>query len=216
MANINWAMGFQPYEKLLHCHYYGIVTAPTVNYFHGDLVGLNENLILTPKMGYLPRLYAAGVIDGKDNIIGSVMALFDSDFDPVKYILAATAGNSTIAGYALIADDPNQLFVAREDFDTNAIDTSEGSFNANIISETLSLPTVTVRKNAGISSQMIDSTTASATAALNIKMYGPHPNDGDLVADDTPGSSGDEGARYICKITEHYYGMPSVDGGTSA
>ena len=187
-----------------------------VNYFHGDIVGLEGANILTPKMGYLPQLYDDGVIDGLDNLVGSIIALFDEKMDPIQFILAARTGNSTIAGYALIADDPEQFFVAREDFDSNAITTAEGSNNANIISETLSLPTVTVRKNAGISSQMIDSDTAAATAALNLKLYSPHPSDGDLVADNTPGDTGDQGARYICKITEHYYNRPSVPGGKSA
>ncbi len=216
MANINWAMGFQPYLKLLCANYYAIVTAPVVNYFHGDIVGLEGAHLTTPKMGYLPQLYDDGVIDGLDNLIGSILALFDENMDPTQYILAATTGNSTIAGYALVADDPNQFFVAREDFDGNAIDVSEGSLNANLVSETLSLPTVTVRKNAGISSQMIDSDTAAATIALNLKLYGPHPSDGDLVADDTPGATGDQGARWICKIHEHYYNRPSVQGGKSA
>lgn len=216
MSNINWAFGFQPYQELLRANYYVIKTAPVVNFFHGDIVGLEGANITTPKMGYLPQLYDDGVIDGLDNLIGSVLALFDENMDPVKYILAAETGNSTIAGYALIADHPMQMFVAREDFATNAITAAEGSNNANIVSETLSLPTVTVRKNAGISSQMIDSDSAATTAALNLKLYGPHPSDGALVADDTPGDSGDEGCRYICQITEHYYGMPSVAGGKSA
>ena len=216
MAAKNWAFGFQPYQCLLRANYYAIVTAPVVNYFHGDIVGLEGAAILTPKMGYLPQLYDDGVIDGIDNLIGSVLALFDENMDPAKYILAAAAGNSTIAGYALVADHPNQLFVAREDFATNAITAAEGSNNANIVSETLSLPTVTARKNAGISSQMIDSDSAATTAALNLKLYAPHPEDGDLVADDTPGSSGDEGCRYICQILEHYYNTTGVAGGKSA
>ena len=216
MSNLNWAFGFQPYQKLLRANYYAIVTAPVVNYFHNDIVGLEGANVLTPKMGYLPQLYDDGVIDGIDNLIGSVLALFDENMDPVKYILAADAGNSTIAGYALIADHPNQMFVGREDFATNAITTAEGSNNVNIISETLSLPTTTVRKNAGISSQMIDSDTAATTAALNLKLYGPHPNDGALHGDDTPGSTADEGCRFICQILEHYYNTTGVAGGKSA
>ena len=216
MAAKNWAFGFQPYLNLLRASYYAIVTAPVVNYFHGDIVGLEGALVLTPKMGYLPQLYDDGVIDGIDNLIGSVLALFNEDMDPVKRILATTVGNSTIAGYALIADHPDQLFVGREDFATNALDTAEGSNNANIVSETLSLPTVEPQLTNGTSTQMIDSSSAATTAALNLKLYGPHPNDVDLVADDTPGSSSDEGARYICSITEHYYTSPSVAGGKSA
>jgi len=216
MANIKWAFGFQPYGTLLRANYYAIITAPVVNFFHGDMVGCEGVHTLTPKMGYLASLYDDGVIDGLDNILGAVLALFDYKMDPVPYILAADAGNAVIAGYALVADHPSQLFVAREDFAVNAITTAEGSNNANIVSETLSLPTTTVRKLAGISSQMIDSDSAATTAALNLKLYGPHPNDVLLFGDDTPGATSDEGCRFICQVTEHYYNMPSADGGKTA
>ena len=101
MANTDWAFGFEPYEKLLGCHYYAVVTAPVINYYHGDLVGAEGAVLLTPKMGYLPQVYDDGVIDGNDNILGAVIAIFDENFDPVKYIAATDAGNSTIAGYLL-------------------------------------------------------------------------------------------------------------------
>lgn len=216
MAAKKWAFGFQPYPNLKRANMYAIAASPVMNFFHGDMVGVSGVNLLTPKMGYLVGLFTASLIDGKDNIVGAVMALFDHKFDPIKYILAAAGGNGTIAGYALVADDPNQLFVGREDLVTNAITTAEGSTNANIKSEALSLPTTTIRKTAGISSQMIDSDTAATTAALNLKLYGPHPSDVLLVAEDAPGVSGDEGCRYICQITEHYYNMPSVAGGASA
>ncbi len=216
MAAKNWAFGFQVYLNLLRANYYAIVTAPTINFFHGDIVGVMGANVLTPKMGYLPKVLDDSVPDGLDNLLGSILAIFDSNMDPVKSILAADAGNSTIAGYLLVADHPQQMFVAREDFGANAITTAEGSNNVDLVSETLCLPTVTVRKNAGISSQMLDSNTAGTAAALNLKLYGPHPSDGALHGDDTPGATGDQGCRFICQISEHYYNVPSVAGGKSA
>ena len=212
MANTDWAFGFQPYQKLLRANYYAIAASTVINFYHGDIVGVSGAHLSTPKMGYLPGLATAAVIDSLDNLVGAVLALFDENMDPVKYIAATEAGNGTIAGYALVADDPNQLFVGREDFDTNAIDVAEGSLNADIISVALSAG----NSDTGISRQLIDSTSVADTAALNLKLYGPHPSDGDLVADDTPGSSGDQGARWICQITMHYYNQPSVAGGASA
>uniref|UniRef100_A0A6M3KEY0 Putative structural protein n=1 Tax=viral metagenome TaxID=1070528 RepID=A0A6M3KEY0_9ZZZZ len=212
MANTDWAFGFQPYQKLLRANYYAISTAPTIGFYHGDICGVSGANLLTPGMGYLPGLLYTAVPDGLDNLIGSIVALFDYKMDPTPYIIPATVGNSVIAGYALIADDPAQLFIGREDFDGGAIAAASGSVNANIISVALCAGNT----KTGRSRQMIDSSTAATTAALNLKLYGPHPNDVSLVADDTPGASGDEGARWICQITEHYYGMPSVDGGLSA
>jgi len=212
MSNYDWAFGFMPYQKILRANYYAIATAPTINFYHGDIVGVSGAHLSTPKMGYLPGLYTAAVIDGLDNLVGAVLALFDENMDPVKYIAATDAGNGTIAGYALVADDPMQLFVGREDFGTNAIDVAEGSLNADIVSQTLSAGNTTT----GRSRQMIDSDTAAATAALNLKIYGPHPNDAALVADDTPGTSADEGARWIVQINEHYYAPTAAAGGASA
>lgn len=212
MAASDWAFGFMPYQKLIRANYYCVQTAPVINIFHYDMVGAGGANILTPHLGYLPCIQDAVVPDGIDNLFGSVIGIFDEDFDPVAYIAATEAGNSTIAGYILVADDPNQLFVAREDFATNAITAAEGSNNANIVSVTICGGNTTT----GISKQMIDSDSAATTAALNLKLYSPHPSDGALVADDTPGDSGDEGCRYICQITEHYYNRPSVAGGLAA
>ena len=211
MANTDWAFGFQPYQKLLRANIYAVTTAPAINIHPGDVVGTNGSFASTPKYGYLMEIYDDAVIDGKNNLLGSVLAVFDENMDPLKYMTLGRVGNSTIAGYVLVADHPDQLFVAREDFDGNAIDITEGG-NANIVSVALSVGNT----SSGLSRQMIDSDSAATTAALNVKLLYPHPNDGDLVADDTPGSSGDEGARWVCTLTEHYFGQPSTTGGQSA
>ena len=212
MANTDWAFGFAPYGNVLRANYYAIVTAPTINIMQNDIVGVEGVLRLTPAMGYLPGLYVGAVPDGLFNLVGCVLALFDENMDPTRYIAVAEAGNGVIAGYALVADHPNQEFVAREDFDTNAIDTTEGSNNADMISVALCAGDTTT----GISRQMIDSDTAATTDALQLTLRGPHPNDVLLVADDTPGASSDEGARWICTIRQHLYGNTANAAGAMA
>lgn len=202
MANTDWAFGFKPYGAILRARYYAVITAPTINVMVGDAVVAGGVFTLTPKLGYIQAIEDANVPDGNPGILGAVLGCFDENMDPCMYIAAAEAGNGTIAGYVLVADDPDQQFVAREDFDTNAIDLDEGSMNCNIISVALCAGNTTT----GRSKQLLDSDTALNTAALQVKLYSPHPNDGDLVADDTPGTSGDQGARYICQFNEHYYG----------
>jgi len=94
----------------------------------------------------------------------------------------------------MIADHPDQLFLAQEDGATNAIDLNEGSMNANILSGTLQATGSTYR-----STQQIDSDTAANTAALNVKLIRPHEND--IPADDD-----NPYCRWVCTLNEHFYG----------
>ena len=200
MAAKDWAFGFMPYGDVLRARLYSVITAPVINVMLGDLVRVGGVHTTTPH-GYMQSIEDSAVPDGHPLLLGAVLACFDEDMDPVKYIAATEAGNSTIAGYILVADHPDQQFVAREDFVTNALDLSEGSMNVDIISDTICAGnTKTCR-----SYQMLDSDSA-AHGVLQIKLYQPHPNDSALVADDTPGDTGDEGCRYICQINEHFYG----------
>ena len=212
MANTDWHGGFTPYEKLKSCHYYHVTTAPVIGFYHGDMVGTSGVMVNTGIMGVLPGAYDDAVIDGLRNVLGAVLGIFDENMDPCKYIAATDAGNGTIAGFVLVADDPMQFYVGRENFGTNAIDLDDGSENADIVSVALSAG----HAGTGRSTQMINSATAATTAALQLKLYGPHPNDTLLVADDTPGTSADEGCRYICKVNEAFYGTIDGAGGVCA
>jgi len=175
----------------------------------GDMVGPQTNHILTD-MGYLPGIKYDAVIDGLNNVLGAVLACFDEDLFPVQYIAAADAGDGSLAGVLLVADHPNQVYVARENYGTNAIDIAgDASENADIVSRTISAGNTAT----GRSHQMINSATIATTAALQLKMYGPHPSDIDLIGDDSPGSSGEEGCRWICQINETYYNTTGVTGG---
>ncbi len=204
MANTDWAFGFMPYGKLLRARLYAVIHTPTNNIMHGDAVVAGGVNTLTPKMGYLQAIEDGQVPDGNNGVglLGAVLECFDENMEPVKYIAKSEAGNGTIAGHVLVADHPDQEFVAREDFDGNAIDLVDGSMNADIIS----VADCAGNTNTGRSRQLIDSSTAAAGADLNLKLIGPHPADALLVADDTPGDTGDQGCRYLCQLNEHYYG----------
>lgn len=199
MANTDWAFGFLPWQNVLRAQLYTIVTAPTIGFYHGDMVRSGALFVTTPH-GYLMAVEDGAVADGKRNLLGSILAVFDEDMDPVKYIVPSEAGNSVIAGYLLVADHPHQLFVGREDFNGNAIDLTEGGWHADLISVALSAGNT----KTGRSTVLIDSTSA-ANASAQLQLLFPHPDDSALVADDTPGDTGDEGCRYIVQITEHQY-----------
>jgi hypothetical protein len=186
------AFGFAVWDKLIRANLYAVNTAPTINIYHNDLVVAGGANVITTKGGPLMDIADAAVPDGNPGILGSVLAIFDENMDPVKRIVAAEAGDSTVAGYVLVADSPDQLFLAQEDSGGNAITLTEGSMNADIVSQALCAGNSTT----GRSLQEIDSDTAANTAALQVKIMMPHYLD-------TPGS---DYCRYIVQINEHYYG----------
>lgn len=193
MATVDAPTGFAPYGEVLRAQLYAINTAPTINVFHNDIVAAGGAFVSTPH-GYMMIIEDGSVPDGNAALLGSVLAIFDENMDPTRYIAAGATGDGTIAGYVLVADHPQQMFIAQEDADGNAIDLVEGSMNADIISVALCAGDTTT----GISTQEIDSSTAATTAALNVKLYQPHP-------DDTPANDSYH-CRYICTINEHYWG----------
>jgi hypothetical protein len=194
MSSVDAAFGFIPYGDVLRVQRYAVNTAPTINIAPGDLLTAGGAVVSTPK-GYLMDVDDAAVMDGTAGILGAVVAVEDEDGAPLSYMAAGRVGNSTIAGYVMIADHPMQLFLAQEDGATNAIDLDEGSMNANAVSATLAAPNT----DTGRSTMEIDSDSAATTAALNIKLIAPHP-------DDTPADDTNCHCRWICQINEHYYG----------
>ena len=184
------AVGFAVWDKLIRQNLYAVVTLPTVGIYLNDTVVHGAAHLATAKGGYLAIVEDANNPDGNPSLLGGVTAIFDEDMDPIKYIVALRAGDDVVAGYVMVADSPDQLFVAQEDSDSNAITLTEGGQNANIVTASAG-SSVT-----GISKQEINSNTAAATAALNVKLVRPHPLD-------TPT---EDYCRYVVQLNEHYYG----------
>jgi hypothetical protein len=194
MATTDAPFGFIPYGNVLRVQRYAVNTAPTINISPGDLVAAGGAVVSTPK-GYLMDVDDAAVPDGDPAILGSVVSCEDENGYPLAYIAATRVGNGTIAGYVMIADHPDQLFLAQEDGDTNAIDLDEGSQNADVVSASLCAPNT----DTGRSTMQIDSDTAGTAAALNVKLIQPH-------IDDIPADDDNPYCRWVCQINEHYYG----------
>lgn len=193
MATVDAPFGFIPYGSVLRVQRYAVNTAPTINIAPGDVVSAGGAVVSTPK-GYLMDVDDAAVPDGDAALLGAVVAVEDEDGYPLSYIAAGRVGNSTIAGYLMIADHPDQIFIAQEDGGSNAIDLNEGSMNADVISATLCAPDT----NTGRSTQQIDSSTAATTAALQIKLIQPY-------LDDIPADDANPYCRWVCTINEHFY-----------
>ena len=190
-SSIDASFGFQPYGNVLRAQLYAVATAPTIAIYTNDIVIHGGTGASTP-IGYLPIIEDAQAADSYAFILGSVLECFDENMMPVSYIAALEAGNSTIAGYVLVADHPNQLFIAQEDGGANAITASEMGFNIDLIS------TNAGNTYTGIGGQELDSDSAGAAAALQFKLIRPHEDD-TIDVDATPYN------RWIVQVNEHFY-----------
>lgn len=194
MNSTDYAFGFIPYGPILRSRIYAVLTAPTINVCINDLVVHGGTGVVTPK-GTKNAIEDGAVPDGNPSFLGGVLSVFNENMEPIQYIAPARVGNGTIAGYVLVADSPDQLYLAQEDGDTNAIDVAEMGQNADIISATLCAPNTTTF----MGTQEIDSTSAGTSADLNVKLVEPHMDD-TIADDDNPY------ARWIVQVNEHYYG----------
>lgn len=195
------AFGFIPWGPVLRANMYAIVTNVSVAVARGSLMENVGTALLTPKFGYLQQ--AASEETGADGtIIGACLATYDEDMNPCFYIAAATTGNGTIAGYALIADDPNQLYLAQEDGDTSSIAAADVGLNVEAIGTTID----TTR---GIALMEVDSSSKATTNSLALKLVGLHPDDSIVAAAAAGGHT-----RCIVKVNSAYMGNGAVNTGS--
>lgn len=201
MANTDAAFGFRPWGEVLRARLYAVQTAPTINVFHGDMVSAETSgLACTGGHGTMLMISDAKIIPGTTGdelpILGVVLAIFDENMVPLKYIAATRVGDSTVAGYVLVADHPSQVYVVQEDGDTAAIAVADIDLNFDIYSPALSLGNTYT----GTSYQEIDSNSGAVTATLALKITGmAYPNQD---------SQGSTGCRWIVQVNPaaHYYG----------
>ena len=203
MANLDVPHGFKPWGELLRARLYAVPTAPTINIAIGDLVTQdNVGGIVTAKLGLVATVYDAAVIAATIGdamlVIGSVLACFDENMDPIDnapagYIAAARVGDGTVAGYVLIADHPSQQFEAQAD---TALSATDLDLNYEVTSVALSAPDTYT----GISTQEIAVAGAAVTSTIPIRLYGQaYPQDDVYSA---------AGCRMVCQINPlcHLYG----------
>ena len=193
MADVDNPTGFQPYGPILRARWYVINTAPTVALYIGDAIENGGVYVSTP-WGYMQDVIdAAGIATGDVNILGIALGFQDSAGDTIKYMPASTTGVGSVAGYVLVADHPDQLFVAQENNATNSIDLADAGQYVDIFYATGSSIT-------GLSKSELASDTVTATVGtIHLKLHHPHE-------DDTPGQDG-KWCRYIVSFADavHYY-----------
>ena len=173
--NVDFPRGLQPHEYVLHRATYNIPSGYAQDLFIGDPVILtgtgNEINIATAGTG--------------NPILGAILALYDSNGDPLQYWASGTAG----AGTVLVADDPYQYYVCQGDGDTSFLDADDAGGNINLVSGAGS----TVYFRSGW--QLDDSETGDATAGDQIRLVAPVRRVDNTVAI--------ANADWVCLINNH-------------
>ena len=170
--NLDNPNGVQPYGPVLRTALYCVQTAPTIHFFHGDVVQHGGTSLTTP-IGWLPAVEAGGIVATGDQILGAVVGVFDEDLDPIAYIDVGRVGNSTIAGYVMVANHPDQLFIAQEDCETTPIPATSSEMNCDLAIVALNQG----YESSGLSATEIASSLAADTVSLMVKLHYAHPDD---------------------------------------
>ena len=199
MANINKVKGFRPIGSLTGAPYTGKVTryvvaaADTTALFVGDLVKIAGTTGTGDYFGIRGVTAAAA----SDAIVGPIVG-FDiavTNLDTPQYRAASTQRG------VWVADDPNAYYTAQEDGDTTPIAMASVGLNVNFVVAAGS--TVT-----GASGMQIDSSSASTTATLPLKLVAPLP-----VSDNELTTSGQAYTRWIVKPNNHQLGSSTGTAG---
>ena len=173
MANVDHPRGLQVYGELLRATEYKCVAAYSQDLFIGDPV-------LQIATGRDIEIYGA-----TGPLCGSILAIYDSNKVPLNYWDSGHAGE----GYFLVADHPDQLFIAQGDGAVSFLDEDDCHGNILMVSGTGS----TVNYRSGW--ELDDSDTADNAAASPIRLIRP--------ADRVDNTVGIANADWICRINNH-------------
>lgn len=172
MANTDAPFGFVPYGKLLGADWYPVASNYGTAIFVGDWVEItNTGLVCKIFDGDTRMGVEIDATGAAGDELGAVLAILDSNGDPIKYLPASTTGDGTVAGYVLVADHPLQEYLVQEDGDTTPIPASAVGLNVAMIS-THSGSTTT-----GRSKQEIDSDSANTTNTLALRILRSYKGD---------------------------------------
>ena len=202
MSLIDSRFGFAPWEDVKHATLYPVVTATSTAMFVGDLVQKGDAIAATRYCG--TRMQALQCTTGGSGAaIGAIIGCYDKNMKPCLYIATSEAGDSVVAGYVMVADDPDQLYSVQEDGDTTSLNIYAVALNAAAIA------THAGSTGTGLSGMEIDSSTAATGAGtavtLPIRILFAHP-------EDTVGSGTTAGnrARWIVKVNASVYNDDAV------
>ena len=183
MANIDFPRGLQPWGNLLQATEYTVASDYATALFIGDPViatGTGRNV-------------TAATAGTGNKVRGAIIGIYDSNKVPLTYLPASTGG------YVLVADHPDQLFVAQGDGDTSYLDINDCNGNVNLIDGTGS--TFNYRSGWEIN----DSDTGGSTAGDQLRLVRPADTVGNTV--------GIANCLWICRINNHQAAAGIVGAG---
>lgn len=185
VANIDFPRGLQPFGVLLRVNEYTLSSGYAQNLFIGDPVvrtGTGKNV----------NIATAGA---GNRITGAIVGIYDANRIPMAYW---PSGNSGI-GYVMVADDPEQEFVAQGDGLVSYLDADDCGGNVDLVSGSGS----TVYYRSGW--ELDDSMTADNTANRQIRLLEAIDVSGNTVAL--------ANAAWRCRINYHTEGPGAVGVG---
>jgi hypothetical protein len=194
VANINKVRGFRPVRYLSGANWSGkvsrYVTDGATALFVGDLVKLTTT-------GTSDGLRTIAQAAASDAVIGVVVGFEPNfaDLNAAPYRLASTTR------VAMVVDDPNVLFEAQEDGDTDPLEQADIGLNVNFVVGSGSTTT-------GLSGMQIDSDTHGTSATLPLKLMEVSQR----VDNEFPSG----GTAYTCwfvKINNHQLGSSTGTAG---
>lgn len=196
MANEARVNGFKPVKYLNgapyngQCTMYSVAATDGTALFVGDLVKLDGTADVNGIRGVVQAAASDACIGVVVGVVPSMTAL-----DTPQYRAASTAR------YVLVADDPNIIFEAQEDGDTDPLEMVDAGLNVNFVVGAGSTTT-------GASGMQIDSNTEDTTATLPLKLIEPVQRpDNELVA------TGQANTRWLVKINNHQLGSHTGTAG---
>lgn len=172
MANTNAPFGLMPILPILHRQQVRLTATLASALFIGD-----------PVVQAADGTWGIATAGNNNPIGGTIVALFDSTGVPVN-TLASGATNGT----AVVADDPDQYYVAQDDGDTTQLALVDEGANVELVAGSGGNTTT------GRSSWMIDSSSSGADANGQAKLMRQFP-----AIDNEIGAY----CRWIIKINRH-------------
>lgn len=198
MANVSRVNGFRPIQYMNGAPWngqfriYAIPAAEGTATFVGDLVKLYTG-DTTDVVNFPTCMQAAA----SDACVGVVVGFIPdySNLNAAPYRLASTLR------YAMVVDDPNVLFEAQEDGDSDPLELQDLGQNVNFVVGSGNTTT-------GQSGMQIDSSTHGTGATLPLKLFNATRRaDNELVAD------GQANTRWVVKINNHQLGSHTGTAG---
>jgi len=173
MANTDAAFGLKPYGNVLRATWYPFATTYAANMFHGSLIqsaATQTGLVCKAFGGDTRQSVTTCTAGAAGLVLGAAIGFMDSDGDPILYFPTGTVGDGVVGGYVLVADHPDQTFIAQEDGDTTPIAAASIGLNVQMTAESGST-------TKGTSTQELDSNTVNTTATLALRLVRSYKDD---------------------------------------